>query len=135
LAKNELSLIGYITRASVSTCQIGGPATVLTATLPWHVRYRGFTGLLPNITELRTTVTGAGMQIMEPSLGLVCLTLTTAGEPIILAFRRETTTTALTTSEVSGDIASSCGIRAHWIGSGGTATVLNSTTRISVTLI
>ncbi len=54
IAKVIGSLIGYITRAIVKneSCT-GGNATVLTATLPWHVTYEGFTGTLPSITALR----------------------------------------------------------------------------------
>lgn len=51
--KTRGSLIGYVTRASVgtsgsstATCE-GGTATILTASLPWHVTYEGFTGSLP----------------------------------------------------------------------------------------
>ena len=44
------SLIGYVTRVEVSNCRV--VTTVLTETLPWHVRFRGFSGNLPNISLL-----------------------------------------------------------------------------------
>ena len=44
------SLMGYITRAEANNCRV--VTTLLTETLPWHVRYRGFSGNLPNITLL-----------------------------------------------------------------------------------
>src|SRR5438270_3751470 len=48
IVKTRGSLVGYITRASVGPC-VNGSATVLTATLPWHVQYDSFTGTLPSI--------------------------------------------------------------------------------------
>src|SRR5438270_9952949 len=49
IAKVIGSLIGYVTRATAATCT-GGGATINQPSLPWHVRYGGFTGTLPSIT-------------------------------------------------------------------------------------
>jgi hypothetical protein len=50
IAKSPNALLGYITRAIAGQCTVG--TTILTETLPWHVRYVGFSGRLPNITLL-----------------------------------------------------------------------------------
>jgi len=42
-------LLGYITRVQTGECA-GFAVRILTETLPWHVRYSGFSGTLPNIT-------------------------------------------------------------------------------------
>jgi hypothetical protein len=48
MAKVAGALLGYITRVTAAECV----AAMLTETLPWHVRYEGFSGTLPNITLL-----------------------------------------------------------------------------------
>jgi hypothetical protein len=52
--KTPNALIGHVSKASINSAGcIGGHATILTATLPWHVQYQGFSGILPNITRVR----------------------------------------------------------------------------------
>jgi hypothetical protein len=46
VAKVNRALIGHITLASLGRC-VTGSATLLRATLPWHVQYGGFMGALP----------------------------------------------------------------------------------------
>jgi hypothetical protein len=48
IAKVAGSLLGYITRVTTGQCSQG--TTILNETLPWHLRYEGFSGRLPNIT-------------------------------------------------------------------------------------
>lgn len=93
ITKTLESLIGYVTSASVgaagrttATCE-GGTATILSATLPWHVRYGGFTGTLPNITGVILRLVGASFQINNGSLA--CLAATTAARPAIGTAARE----------------------------------------------
>jgi hypothetical protein len=43
------ALIGHISRASVASCGFGTSATVLTASLPWHITYDSFIGRLPRL--------------------------------------------------------------------------------------
>ena len=74
------SLIGFVTRASVGPCP-SGSATILQATLPWHVQYAGFEGTLPRISSIRTNVIGSAFQIREPSFGITCLSTSTASSP------------------------------------------------------
>ena len=71
IAKVQGSLIGYITRASVGTCE-GGRVIVLSRTLPWHIRYDTFFGALPAFSAIRTKVYGEAW-LIEPSPGLSCL--------------------------------------------------------------
>jgi hypothetical protein len=79
IAKVLGSLIGYITRATLGPC-VTGTATILTATLPWHVKYSGFQGTLPEITSVIVHTIGAGFQA-RLSNGITCLARTETNEP------------------------------------------------------
>jgi len=61
------SLVGYTTAANVTRCARGG-MTFFRESLPWHERFSGFEGTLPNITGATNTVTGVSFQIREPTL-------------------------------------------------------------------
>jgi hypothetical protein len=83
LSKVSGQLIGHVTRAQVPTglappC-IGGKATALTETLPWHIQYNSFAGTLPNITRIRIALIGAKFQIEEGTF--LCLAATTQARP------------------------------------------------------
>jgi hypothetical protein len=74
--KVERTLIGYITRAIVDTptCRSEGASTnirarVLTETLPWHVRYIGFIGRLPEVTVRLRLLRAAFDLINVPIVG------------------------------------------------------------------
>jgi len=71
ITKSEGSLIGYITAGNVNRCVRGG-ATINRESLPWHRRYRSFSGTLPNITGVSETVIGASWTIREPTFGITC---------------------------------------------------------------
>jgi len=43
------ALIGYITRATAGRPCFGGTITINQTSLPWHITYEGFEGILPNI--------------------------------------------------------------------------------------
>jgi hypothetical protein len=79
IRKVERALIGHISRASVSACS-GGSATVLQETLPWHLRYGGFTGTLPIIRTLLIQLVNASFAV-QPSGSLRCLARTTEAAP------------------------------------------------------
>jgi hypothetical protein len=81
-AKVVNSLVGYMTSATVNRCARGG-ASILRETLPWHVTYRGFTGVLPNITSGTVNVIGASWRIRESAFGVTCLSRTTTATPAI----------------------------------------------------
>jgi len=70
LAKVVGSLIGYMTTATVLRCARAG-MTIRQESLPWHRRYAGFAGTLPNITSTSETVTGAEWIVREPG-GITC---------------------------------------------------------------
>jgi len=90
-AKVPGSLIGYVTRAVMDeeACN-GGRARWLTATLPWHILYGGFTGALPNITSITTAMIGVSVLFTFPELGeLSCLYRTDMRTPAINIWTRE----------------------------------------------
>ncbi len=128
-------LVGYVTRASVGPCP-SGSATVLTAALPWHVRYSSFTGTLPTITAVSFNVVGAAMQVREPTFGIVCLLTTTTTEPMTLSGStgepdEEGVFPFSTFRFGEGPIETSCGIRAALAGTG-TPTVAGETAPVHV---
>ena len=58
------ALLGYVTRAVSGTCT-GGTVTFLTGTLPWHVRYGSFAGVLPAISSLTLQLVGLSVSGTE----------------------------------------------------------------------
>jgi hypothetical protein len=135
-AKVAERLVGYVTRAGFGGCSTGS-ATVLTETLPWHVRYQGFTGALPNISSVTAKIIGAGVSVRENTFGIACLLRSTATEPTRATFNREALG-ALSTVTLSGEIASGpecAGIRGGVRGTSSSLTVQGSANRITVSLI
>jgi hypothetical protein len=129
MLKTANSLIGYVTRAATSRCS-SGSATILTASLPWHVRYTSFSGTLPNITALNLSVAGAGINVREPVFGVECLL---SGGVMTFAMNREAGGN-LTSVGVGGTIPTSCGSNASVSGSSNTLTVQGAATRIVLSL-
>jgi hypothetical protein len=128
------TLLGYITRATSSTCT-NGTMRVLTESLPWHVRYMSFTGTLPNITSLAVSVVGASFSIRE-AFGNLFLGRSTTERPLILSHAREAAG-AITSAAATGTFANGgeCfGLLTEVSGSG-TVTLLNSTARIRLILL
>jgi hypothetical protein len=80
-AKTREALLGVITRAGVGTCEFGS-LTVLTATLPWHIKYQSFTGVLPNISAIRVSLVNVSWQTTIE--GLTCLARSTVSEPTFM---------------------------------------------------
>ena len=70
MVKSVGSLIGYITSARVLGCERAG-MTFKQESLPWHRKYGGFGGTLPNISSTIETATGAEWTIREPG-GITC---------------------------------------------------------------
>jgi hypothetical protein len=89
MIKMSGSLIGYITSAILGPC-LSGTATILRETLPWHVRYHGFQGILPNISSIITHTVGAAWRVRGPE-GANCLARSSAAEPVIGTFHRGAT--------------------------------------------
>jgi hypothetical protein len=132
--KTVNTLIGYITRASHAAACTQGGATVLLETLPWHLRYRSFTGTLPNIASVGINIIEYTVTIREPVFGIICSVRSSAMEPATLTFTREGAG-ALTSAALGGTLPGSCGLNFTLGGTSNTLTVLNTTTAITVTLI
>jgi len=132
--KVPLGLIGSITRAIVGVCPRGS-ATILQESLPWNVRYMSFTGTLPNITAINVRVLYPAFRIREPTFGITCLALTENEEPSFGTFSRDTVSRTLTTARITGEVETDCGTSGTLSSNAGPITVLNSTSRITVTLI
>lgn len=78
------ALIGYITRAVVKRPCAGGNAWALSGeanevlggtvrnTLPWHLAYSGFTGTLPNISEVNYVSPTVGFMLRDTTFGILC---------------------------------------------------------------
>jgi hypothetical protein len=133
MSKVAGALVGYVTRAAMGEECAVGRATVLRETLPWHVRYAFFSGTLPNITSVSTNVIGFAFRYRESLIS--CLGTSTVEEPLVLSLRREVASRALTTAELGGSIPSDCGSSFGFSGASASLTVVNSATRITVTLI
>ena len=132
-AKRVGSLIGYITQAILRPCATG-TATILRETLPWHVRYAGFAGTLPNITSLTVHVINFSFRWREPFA--TCLARSTEARPWIITFNRNVTTRRLTSAEIGGTVPTDCfGQEGSFRSDRGTVTLVGNTTAITVTLI
>jgi hypothetical protein len=133
MVKTIGSLMGYITRAILGPCATGA-ATILTETLPWHDRYSGFNGILPEITSLIVHVIGVSWRIREPG-GITCLARSTATNPAVGTFHRNTVSHVLTEAGLSGRISTDCGAEGTFTSDSGRVSVSNSATSVEVSLI
>jgi hypothetical protein len=138
IAKVLNSLIGFITRAIVGegSCT-GGTARVRTETLPWHVTYQGFTGTLPNILTIRTTVVRPGFDVTATFFGFP-LTCRFRASNVNGVFNREVGG-VLTNVQVEGrGLVGEGGFgceSGNLAGTSATLTLLGAVTRLTVTLI
>jgi hypothetical protein len=134
-AKSFGTLIGYATRNSLGACS-SGSATVLAETFPWHYRYGGFTGTLPNFTAIFFPWISFSWRVREP-FGITCLARSSEEEPASIRFNREAGG-ALTSAEVGGEVrvgAECFGARGTFTSDRGPITVAGAATRITLTLI
>jgi len=69
---------GSINHGELRECE-GGSATIRAETFPWNLRYRSFTGSLPNITSISTGLLNA--RFRSEAGGLTCETRTEANHP------------------------------------------------------
>lgn len=123
------SLIGYWTAANIPRCPRGG-GTVLRETLPWHIRYRGFAGVLPNITAAAADATAVAKKWREATIGATCLSLSTASSPAIFSLNREAGG-RITSATVSGSVPCSGAINVTGSFSGTSSTI----SAMTITLI
>ena len=143
IVKRLGDLVGYITRAIVQgeapPC-IGGTATVLTETLPWHITYNGFDGTLPTISGTRFNLIRVAFSIFIGSGGATCLAASTAERPLRGTVNINGSGQALTlTPERNAPIPLTGGIcaltRGVLLEDPGTVTQLGNNNVITVTLI
>ncbi|HEX7289660.1 MAG TPA: hypothetical protein VF250_00920 [Conexibacter sp.] len=132
-AKVVNALVGYIYRSVLGPCSTG-TATVLSETLPWHVRYRGFMGTLPNITKIEANAIGASFNVRTPE-GFTCLSRTTPEQPVIGSFNRDVVTKAITTSVIAGTIETTCGFAGTFQSDNGLTRLSTTGALIFITLI
>lgn len=139
-AKVSGTLIGYITAVPRGTCTVN-TVTVLSETLPWHVRYTLFEGSLPTISRVTLNVIGFSIKGREAVTEVVCLSSpSTAERPVRLILRRETVTGALREPVIEGEVLSenACfqAIGRYSNGTGTSAmTALNSSSLVTLRLI
>lgn len=139
-SKVENALIGLVSRAAVGSCT-GGAATALAETLPWHIQYAGFRGILPRINSMNFKMIGGAFGI-QPAGSLRCLARGTETNPFrgideieisgqIISITAETGAEIPLTGE--GGLCAFGG-RGHFSGAG-SVTKLASTNLIVVSLI
>ncbi len=126
-------LIGYVTRASLGSC-IQGSATILREFFPWHVTFQEFGGTLPAINVISTYIIEATFQIREPVFGITCLARSSVVQPVQGIFGRGAEGT-LASVGLGGSVPTNCGSSGGISGTSNSLTVLNSSTRVTVTLI
>jgi len=75
IAKVVNALIGFITRGTVNEPSCAGIATarINQESLPWHIRYRGFTGTLPLFTTVQLEMTRPKFTLTDKTFGLTCI--------------------------------------------------------------
>ncbi|MFL5817249.1 MAG: hypothetical protein ACJ76L_06565 [Conexibacter sp.] len=71
ITKTVGTLSGFITAGNITRCARGA-ATIDRESLPWHVRYAGFTGTLPTIATISATASGLAFRVREPTFGVTC---------------------------------------------------------------
>jgi hypothetical protein len=147
-AKVREALIGYVTRVRVQRPCTGGTAWAhsgetnevlggtVSNTLPWHIVYQGFEGTLPNITGIQVEVLNSGFLLRFPIAGL-CEYTTGALARLRLIWVRDGMGNVIEHDVIIIGKRSSSGGLCPTInyGARGPMTVLNSTTRVTVTLI
>ncbi|HEX7289754.1 MAG TPA: hypothetical protein VF250_01395 [Conexibacter sp.] len=133
IAKIIGQLIGYITAAHLGPC-VTGTATVLTETLPWHVRYANFVGVLPNITRIDTNTIDASIRVRTPE-GASCLSRSTVERPAQAQYNRGIVSGRIRSVTLGGTIDTSCGFPGTFASDNALVFLLFTTALIIVRLI
>lgn len=130
IVKTRGSLVGHVTNAAVSSsCGIFA-SRVLTANLPWHVRYQSFSGVLPNISNVAMQIIGFEFQIRESGFGVTCLYRSTEAQPLNMIWSRNGATGVIASATLSGTITSAdCGLNGEFAG---TSTSFTPSTTITL---
>ncbi|HEX7289662.1 MAG TPA: hypothetical protein VF250_00930 [Conexibacter sp.] len=133
IAKVVGQLVGYITRGILGPCATG-TVTVLNETLPWHVRYSGFAGTLPNIASIRANIINVAFRVRTPE-GFNCLARSTPEQPAIVTFNRDVATNAVTSAVIGGTVETTCGFAGTWSSDSGPVRLLLTGELIFIRLI
>ncbi|HEX4806727.1 MAG TPA: hypothetical protein VFU94_12580 [Conexibacter sp.] len=133
------TLIGFITRVAVNEALCTGPTRFLTAeTLPWHVTYQGFSGLLPRIASLRVlvrsiayenTINGVACLFKENGVNSISGEFSIEGGGAIISFEFDERTRI---ARFGGEL---CFVTEAGLKNAGEVTLLGATTRIIIRLI
>ena len=144
IAKVARTLIGALTRIAMHRESCTGGQALPSRPPPWHLTYEGFTGTLPAISSVRLLM--ARFQFDIIAVGNRCFfgtatdnitfsaALNAAGEVTSLAPVSGRNTANLLEGPGGGEFFG-CPSSGVLVGTEGVVTVLNSTTRIRVTLI
>jgi|SRR6476659_1494462 len=133
MAKVSGSLVGYITRAELGPCA-SGTATIHQASLPWHIRYSGFQGTLPEISSITSHIIGASFRVGVGAQN--CAASSTATEPLIVNYHRNTATRILESAEIRGSIRTTCfGVTGSFRSDRGPIVASSNGARVTVNLI
>jgi len=85
---------------------------VLTANLPWHLRYQSFSGALPNISAIAFQIIGFEYRIRETISAIACLFRSTEAHPLNMEWNRVSTgsvTEARLTGVIPSTVSPECG--------------------------
>jgi len=138
ISKVAGALIGYITAGNVVPPCIEGSARLLPETLPWHIRYQSFSGVLPRISSIEIGI--VGWAYLQICIGQSCLFRSTAERPVSWFLNLEATgrVTSVRWDEANqvplNGISAICPQELRLAGTG-SFTVLNSSTAITVRLV
>jgi hypothetical protein len=139
IGKVAHALVGYVSRATLTNASCtGGSSTISTEALPWPISYESFQGTLPNISGVFILV--LGLKIIIIIGGVRCELTSEARNPgrgiANLSSGRVTSVRAEEATRIplvgEGGL---CALARGSFSGTGTATVLNATTAIAVTLI
>jgi hypothetical protein len=84
IAKVVEALVGYVTRAIVKRPCVGGTVWALNGdanevlggnvsnTLPWHIKYDGFAGMLPDIRNVNLQIPEEAYLVRDTTFNLLC---------------------------------------------------------------
>ncbi len=98
------------------------------------MQYVAFSGTLPAPSMINLNLVGAQIQTREPTFGITCVYLLTPERPLAMGFAREAGG-GLSSLTLSGTVPTSCMFDGFVGGTSNSLTVLNSASRITVTLI
>ncbi len=76
------SLIGLLDHAAVGSCTEGASATLLSESIPWHIRYRSFCGTLPFLTCIVVDYIGFSVRVDPAGASPACLLRSESAQPL-----------------------------------------------------